>query len=362
MASGGYTQNPGLRAVADPTLADLELESLLEELASRTCAALHTERCGFVLRDGAVFGHGDEHLRELAARAVEAASVVTGRDGAAVPLLARHAVHGAVAVEARHLADDDLELLQLVASRAAVAVEHATALRAERAARRRLEGMQAVTDAALTHLDLDDLLDELLLRVRSLLATDTAAILLLDAETNELVARAARGLEEEVEAGVRIPIGRGFAGHIAAQREPVYLADVDHADVMNPILRQKGIKSLLGVPLLLDGEPIGVLHVGTLEPRRFTPDDVEILEFVADRAALAIEHARAFEAERQARRHLEAVQAVTDAALTPLGLDELFDELLLRIRSILNADTAAILLLDSATSCSSSTSSAVKSR
>ena len=44
------------------------------------------------------------------------------------------------------------------------------------------------------------------------------------------------------------------------------LDDVDHAHVLNPILRQKGIKSMLGVPLLVRTEVIGVLHVGTLTP------------------------------------------------------------------------------------------------
>ena len=78
----------------------------------------------------------------------------------------------------------------------------------------------------------------------------------------ELVARAAVGIEEEVEQGVRIPVGRGFAGRVAAGRAPVILDDVDHADVLNPILREKGIKSLLGVPLLVRDEVIGVLHVG----------------------------------------------------------------------------------------------------
>ena len=68
---------------------------------------------------------------------------------------------------------------------------------------------------------------------------------------NELVARAAVGIEEEVEQGVRIPLGRGFAGRVAAEARPVILDDVDHADVLNPILREKGIKSLLGVPLLV---------------------------------------------------------------------------------------------------------------
>jgi two-component system sensor histidine kinase MtrB len=72
----------------------------------------------------------------------------------------------------------------------------------------------------------------------------------------------------------------------------VVLDDVEHADVLNPLLREKGLKSMLGVPLLVGGEPIGVLHVGTLVPRRFDAGDVELLQLVAERVALAIERAR----------------------------------------------------------------------
>ena len=156
----------------------------------------------------------------------------------------------------------------------------------------RLRRLQSLTDAALAHLDLDALLAELLVRARDLLDADTAACLLLEEETNDLVARAAVGLEEEVERGVRIPVGRGFAGRIAATRQPVVLDDVDHADVLNPLLREKGIKSLLGVPLGTGPRPIGVLHVGTLTHRRFTQSDVELLQLVGTRLALAIERAR----------------------------------------------------------------------
>src|SRR5262249_8071888 len=161
----------------------------------------------------------------------------------------------------------------------------------------RLRRLQALTDAALGHLELEELLSALLGRAREMIGGDTCAILLLDEEAKELVARAAVGIEEEVEQGIRIPLGRGFAGTVAADARPVLLDDVDHADVLNPILRQKGIKSLLGVPLLVRGEVVGVLHVGTLVPRKFTVDDVDLLKLAADRAAIAIDHARAYEAE-----------------------------------------------------------------
>jgi two-component system sensor histidine kinase MtrB len=61
---------------------------------------------------------------------------------------------------------------------------------------------------------------------------------------------------------------------------------------MNPILRERGIKSLLGVPLLAGDETLGVVHVGTLKPRRFSADDVELLQLVAERVALAVAKAR----------------------------------------------------------------------
>jgi serine phosphatase RsbU (regulator of sigma subunit)/anti-sigma regulatory factor (Ser/Thr protein kinase) len=161
----------------------------------------------------------------------------------------------------------------------------------------RLRDLQQVTDAALSYLPLDRLLEELLTRVREIVEADTAAILLLEEDGRTLVARAAKGIEEEVEQGVRIPVGMGFAGRIAAQRRPVRIPDVNHADVLNPILREKGLTSLLGVPLLVEGRVIGVLHVGTLQARDFSDEDEDLLQRAADRAALAI-NARLYERQR----------------------------------------------------------------
>jgi GAF domain-containing protein len=155
----------------------------------------------------------------------------------------------------------------------------------------RLRRLQSVTDAALAHLDLEALLAELLVRTREVLQVDTCAALLLDTQTNELVARAAVGIEEDVEQGMRVPLGAGFAGTIAARKQPVILPDVDHAHVLNPFLREKGVKSMLGVPLLVGGEVLGVLHIGSLTYRTFTSANVELLQLVADRAALATRRA-----------------------------------------------------------------------
>lgn len=178
-----------------------------------------------------------------------------------------------------------------------------------------------IGDPALAELRLDDLLDELLTRVRAALHVDTVAVLLRDETGNELVARAAKGLEAEVEAGVRIPVGHGFAGRIAHGRQPIFIPELDTADVVNPILRDIGIHSMLGVPLIVQGDLIGVLHVGSLTPREFTPGDAALLELAAGRVAPAIERARLLDALNQQRRAAEALQR----GLLPASLPQLPD-------------------------------------
>jgi anti-sigma regulatory factor (Ser/Thr protein kinase)/putative methionine-R-sulfoxide reductase with GAF domain len=177
-----------------------------------------------------------------------------------------------------------------------------------------------LSDPALSELGLNELLDELLDRVREALSVDTAAILLLDAEADELVARAARGIEEEVEQGVRVPLGVGFAGRIAAGRIPIFMPEVGEADIHNPILLDKGIRSMLGVPMIVESEIIGVLHVGSLTPRVFDQRDLAVLQLAAARAAPGIERARLF----SALEHEHRMAMLLQRSLLPRALPEAF--------------------------------------
>jgi serine phosphatase RsbU (regulator of sigma subunit) len=182
----------------------------------------------------------------------------------------------------------------------------------------RLARLEAVSDLTLSRLDVEDLLPELLERVRDLLGTDTSAVLLADETRKFLVATAACGLEEEVRQGSRVPIGQGFAGRVAAERRPVTI-EVSPKTVVNPVLTMKGIKSMLGVPLLAGDDVLGVLHVGTLRPHEFTAADIDLLEQAADRAALAIQASRARADESAA---LSLQRAFSPQQLpSPAGLD-----------------------------------------
>ncbi|WP_112266460.1 PP2C family protein-serine/threonine phosphatase [Lentzea terrae] len=152
----------------------------------------------------------------------------------------------------------------------------------------RLRVLDAVTDGALKELDLDKLLEVLLQRARELLAVDTVTVLLMDRSGTQLVARATSGLEEEVFQGVRVPVGKGFAGRVAQLREPVQIEHVDESTVVNPLLWEHGLRVLLGAPMIAQGEVTGVVHVGSTTSRRFTDEEKEALQLFADRLAVAV--------------------------------------------------------------------------
>ena len=207
-------------------------------------------------------------------------------------------------------------LVENIDGRKHVEAERALLLANEQAARAAAEAagalvrrVQALSDVALD-VSLDDLLRELLTRVRSELHTDTAVILLRQLEEEEgeeedLRVRAALGLEDEV-LTVRVRIGEGFPGRVAAERRPIVLQDVDQERVVSGYIREAGLRSLAGVPLEVDGRLIGVLHVGSLRPRKFQQDEVELLQVVGDRIARAIQRTAARDAARRGRAAAEA--------------------------------------------------------
>jgi signal transduction histidine kinase/putative methionine-R-sulfoxide reductase with GAF domain len=226
----------------------------------------------------------------------------------------------------RDLADDDLSLLNALARQGAQALERARLYDAERRARAEAESameslraVQVVTDAALAHLDLDDLLRELLTRVRDLLTVDLAAVLILSENGDALVERASVGVLANSNRGARVPVGDGVSGQIALSRAPLIVEDLRTARVMSPVLREAGVRSLLGVPLIADGRLIGVVHVDSIEPRKFTSDDTHLMQLVADRLALAIDHARLYEGERFARAEAERLATERAAVLAQIG-------------------------------------------
>jgi len=243
------------------------------------------------------------------------------RTGFGFPAIVAGEVVGVLEFFVREQREPDPQLLDVAAAlgrnvgqfvqRQRAEQERARLLLAEQEARAAAESavatlakLERVTEVALEHVTLHDLLDALLARIVEVLAADTAAILLLDADGAALTVRATRGLEEEFERGVPVPVGQGLAGRVAASRAPLLVDDLDKIEVVSPALRARGLKSVAAIPLVVEECVIGVVHAGSEQRAYFTPDDVRLLELIADRIALAVNHSALYDAEREAQERL----------------------------------------------------------
>jgi PAS domain S-box-containing protein len=164
-----------------------------------------------------------------------------------------------------------------------------------------VHGLQMLLDVALAHNRLGEMLDALLPRVCEVVNAEAAAVLL--SEEDGSLTLSASMFAPIGEEPLRIPLGKGIAGRVARDRQPLLIQDPDPSEVADPALH--GVHSILTVPLLAGRDVIGVLQVGVPAPRRFSEDDLLLLGLAADRVALAIDHLRLYEREHRIAETLQ---------------------------------------------------------
>ena len=183
-----------------------------------------------------------------------------------------------------------------------------------------LRKLARVSEAALEHSSLQNLLGALLERIVEVLEADTAAILLVE-DDGLLHLRATVGLGGQVEREVAIPIGSGMAGTVAALKKPMLVPDLSKIELVSPVLRDRGINSLVAIPLIVDERAIGVVHAGSVAFAKFVEDDARLLDLIADRIAIAINQATLVEAEHAAREHLDFLGEASTLLASSLDVD-----------------------------------------
>jgi PAS domain S-box-containing protein len=200
-------------------------------------------------------------------------------------------------------------------SRAFDAVIAASSERYLAARDRTLRAFDRVASVAFENRPVGELLQRLLQAIVEPAASiDSGAILLREGDA--LVVRAAVGLEEELRGrGVRVRIGEGYAGRIAAERRPRFLeGEQIQAEAVSPVLKARKLRALYGVPLQSDGQLVGVAHIGSTTTSTLSEQDRWLFESMCARATAAISHHLLQEALAARVRELETVlQSIPDA-------------------------------------------------
>jgi PAS domain S-box-containing protein len=366
-------------------IAQLEMPELLESIVERAVTLLQAEGGGIYLydpeREGLKLDIGCGHDEKFVGTTLKPGEGMAGKvfqtgeplivddyrtwEGRAsvyeldqpfsavlgLPLKWQDRTIGSLAIDAdaqeRTFNQDDVWLATLFANQAAIAIENARIYGEERKRTTQLELIGGVTQKIASILDLDELLHEVVHLVGDTFGYYRTSILLVNAASDELILRAVSRHFETLVGHLRLKIGQeGITGWVAHSGEPLLVNDVSREPRYYFVEESKDTKSELAVPIKLKGEIIGVLDVQSVELDAFNHDDVSILQTLADQLATPIENARLYEAERQQLYRLEELAAASRRITADLDLASVLEEIVTQTLTTLEADRAAIFLID----------------
>ncbi|MEV4867528.1 SpoIIE family protein phosphatase [Streptomyces syringium] len=169
--------------------------------------------------------------------------------------------------------------------------------------------------------DLDGLLQRTVERARDMLDGDSAYLLLATDDETELEVRASTGLPSARQRFARVPVEAG-TGRYGSARMPAVHDDLSAVPGAVPLLANTGMRSVVTVPLKVEGRLTGSLGVAAEAPGRYGNEEALRLQFAADRIALAVESARLGELERLRRGSLSFLVEASDLLAGTLDRDQ----------------------------------------
>jgi NtrC-family two-component system sensor histidine kinase KinB len=213
----------------------------------------------------------------------------------------------------RRFGASEIQFARTLANQATIAVHNARLFEERTRRINTLNELYRASVALSTSVDLETLLRRISTVAREISGADAASLYVYDERSDSFTRAYAVGVTGDWSPShLR---STGMTRRVIKEGTPVLVLDATTHPEVNPHTIEAGIRSLIAVPLISQGQPVGVMYVGSFKTRQFTEDDVQLISALANQAAVAISNAHLFGEIAEGRDQLQAILDSADDGL-----------------------------------------------
>jgi GAF domain-containing protein len=211
--------------------------------------------------------------------------------------------------------DNTVKLLESIAKQVGGVIEHARLYSEIKQKAMQFDSLIKVSQSITSESYLDEILNLIVVVTAEMLNSKICSIMLLDEKGKELSIKATQSLSEEYKKKPNIKVETSLSGEVIRTGKPVTVADVrtEAKYSYRELAQKEGFTSMVAVPMIVKDKAIGVINVYTKEPHAFSREEIDVLQMVANQAAVAVENTKLMNEALQAKEALETRKLVERA-------------------------------------------------
>jgi signal transduction protein with GAF and PtsI domain len=247
-----------------------------------------------------------------------------------VPVMNKGNTIGVVNVQhksAHEYEENTINLISLIAKQIGGVIENSRLYEDTKQKALQFDSLVKVSQSITSEDYLDEILSLIVVVTAEMLNSKICSIMLLDSKGNELVMKATQSLSEDYKRKPNIKVATSMTGEVIRTKKPLTIFDVrkESRYQLRDIAIKENLTSLLSVPMIVKDKAIGVINVYTKKPHDFSQEEINVLQMVANQAAVAVENTKLVEESIKAKEALETRKVIERAKgilMKLRGLDE----------------------------------------
>ncbi len=235
-----------------------------------------------------------------------------------VPVIFKGKATGVINVQHKREQDysqTTINLIEMIAKQVGGIIEHARLFDETKKKALQFDSLIKVSQSITSEHYLDEILNLIVVVTAEMLNSKICSVMLLDDKGSDLVIKATQSLSEDYKKKPNIKVETSLSGTVLKTRKPITVYDVrnDKMYAYRDLAVKEGLTSMVAVPMIVKDKAIGVINVYTKEQHRFSDEEVNVLQMVANQAAVAVENTKLMEEALKAKEALETRKLVERA-------------------------------------------------